>query len=90
MSNLLQGRLIKPRVCACCGEAKPSGVFSYSTKYGYAKTCRECGQWLTLFRAHFGKTRDVEANRIKTRLRGRAKRRQGAVNLWQAWMGLQA
>jgi ribosomal protein L37E len=77
---------VKLRVCACCGDSKKARAFTFSSKFGYAKHCRECGQWLYLLRRVFGDTRDWAANREKTRLRALDKNRKPATNLWNAWV----
>jgi hypothetical protein len=60
------------RTCNCCGKAKILKAFSHSgAAVGYAKHCRECGVWLALFRKAFGKVRDEQLNRERTRERMR-------------------
>ena len=72
------------KLCQCCGEEKPTRLFSWNTKVkGYSPNCRDCGNWLTLLRAAFGKTRDVEANREKCRLRKLVNK--PAVHLQEVW-----
>ena len=71
--------------CTCCGETKPTSKFTHSKKFGYAKHCRECGIWLRLLRQVFGTTRDVEHNRVATRLRMRTKRDKPILDLYEAW-----
>jgi hypothetical protein len=40
-------------ICYCCGEDKKTDYFSYGNK-GWTKHCKECGEWLRLFKARFG------------------------------------
>jgi len=75
--------------CNCCGETKFTKEFTYTTGYGWAKHCRECGVWLKLFRQAFGKTRDVELNRERTAAHSQelywAKKRAASLLLENVW-----
>lgn len=75
--------------CKCCGETKQTKNFTFTTGYGYAKHCRECGVWLTLFRDAIGYDRDADRNRelaaLRNRERARAKKSEPVMNLYQAW-----
>jgi hypothetical protein len=83
---------VKPRVCKCCGEAKATHQYSWNQKaYQYSPNCKECGQWLFLFRKVFGPTRDGNSNRMKQRQRESEKRitsrptNIAGVDLFNAW-----
>jgi hypothetical protein len=92
LKNLRRGAPPKARICNCCGEAKATSAFSWNQGiHEYVKTCRECGQWLFLFRKVFGDTRDWEKNRADQRKRDFEKRiterpiNIAGVALWNAW-----
>lgn len=86
------GGVLVPRVCICCGEEKGSRQYSWNGPRGeYVKTCKECGQWLFLFRKVFGPVRNAEVNRIGQRRRNFESRiTERPINiagreLWNAW-----
>jgi len=68
----------KLRTCTCCGEAKLSRDFTFVNGH-YTATCRECGQWLTLFRQAFGRLRNHDVTRKE--------KTTAASRLWAAWHG---
>ena len=81
-------------ICNCCHQNKATKHFSYSTGYRWAKHCRECCVWLTLFREAFGPTRDWQANRFASQQRIGQKRMEEhrtrprgnpMTELYQAW-----
>lgn len=78
---------LKLRTCTCCGDPKPTNQFNWSGKTRRCiPTCKDCGQWLFLFRKVFGpaprKTPYVPVRKSKLS--------KPAANLWQTWMGKQA
>ena len=87
------GGQLKHRVCQCCHEARPTGMFSWNAKaHDYCPNCKDCGQWLFLFRKVFGSTRDwgksgQRKRDYDKRITGRAEN-VAAVNLWNAWNGI--